>query len=262
MRIDSALCDVGFFDSRNKAKESILRGEIYYDGQQISKPSFNIDEKNYDKLSVRRVATEFVSVGGYKLEKALNDFDLSVENLICADIGASTGGFTDCLLQRGAKTVYAVDLNDLLLSDKLKRNVAVKQLIKNARYLKKTDFAESIDLLVADLSFISETYVLPVFSELLNEGKRSIVLIKPQFENDGKIKYKNGIVNDKNKIFSAIYKVAGCAASCGLFPEKLTTAPIVSRKNTEYLILFTKKNSDGFNVDEFMQKNKNEIFGI
>lgn len=253
MRIDSLLSAKGVFPSRNKAKESVNRGEIYINGKKVEKSSFDVKENDFSDITVKRVATEFVSVGGFKLEKALNDFEFSVDGFICADIGASTGGFTDCLIQRGAKTVYAVDLNDELLSEKLKNNKSVIPIIKNARYLSAKDFPLNIDLIVADLSFISETLVLSVFSEILSAGKHAIILIKPQFEEEGKIKRKNGIVNDDKAIFSAIRKVVLSAVSSDFTPDNLTNSPIVSGKNKEFLLLLTKKTTNNFDIDLFIK---------
>ena len=255
MRIDALLCNKGFFVSRNKAKESIERGEIFFNGVKVDKPSLDVPEEFFSKISVKRVATEFVSIGGFKLEKALKDFDLSVKGLFAADVGASTGGFTDCLIKYGAKKVYSVDLNDGLLSDKLRENPAVYPIIKNARYLTKNDFKEDLDLIVADLSFISETLVLPVFADILGANKKAVILIKPQFESDVKVRRKNGIVNDKKEILSAVEKVVLSAVSYGFTPEKLTTAPITSGKNIEFLLLLTRRKADNFYFDDFINKN-------
>ena len=131
MRIDAFLTERGFFVSRNKAKESVERGEIIFNGIVVEKPSFTVSDSDYDKIKVVKKVSEFVSIGGFKLEKALDDFNFSVKGLVCADVGASTGGFTDCLIQRGAEKVYAIDLNDNLLSNKLKENSAVISIIKN-----------------------------------------------------------------------------------------------------------------------------------
>ena len=132
MRLDIFLYTNGYFQSRNKAAEAILRGEVYLNGVKILKPSFLVNgESNCDIEIVSE--NNFVSVGGYKLYKALKDFDFSVKGLVCADVGASTGGFTDCLLQNGAEKVYSVDLNDELLSEKLKCNPKVVELTKNAK---------------------------------------------------------------------------------------------------------------------------------
>ena len=258
MRIDAFLCVKGFFASRNKAKESIERGEIYFNGERIEKPSFDIKEGDDDKIKIVRKASEFVSIGGFKLEKALNDFGFSVDGMVAADVGASTGGFTDCLIQRGARKIFAVDLNDGLLSAKIRNNPIVIPVIRNARYLEKNDFDSPLDLIVADLSFISETLVLPIFSEILQSGKRAIILIKPQFEGDRKEKRKNGIIIDDKDVFAAIKKVVVCSIENGFTPEKLTAAPIVSGKNKEYLLLMVKKSVVDFNVDCFINKN---LFG-
>ncbi|MDY6367640.1 MAG: TlyA family RNA methyltransferase [Clostridia bacterium] len=249
MRIDNFLTEKGFFVSRNKAKESIERGEVFLNGKVILKSSYSVIEDDFDKITVQHKVSDFVSIGGFKLEKALEDFSFDVKDLICADIGASTGGFTDCLIKHGAKKVYAVDLNDSLLSEKLKIN-SVVPVVKNARLLTEHDFDEKIDLITADLSFISETLVLPVFSNILQHGKHAIILIKPQFESDRKIKYKNGIVDDDAAVLSAIKKIISCAAENGLQPIKITDAPKKKGKNREYLVLL-EKSENLFDLENF-----------
>ena len=241
MRLDVFLYKNKYFQSRNKASESILRGEVSLNGVKILKPSFSVDSDSFNKVEILSEKS-FVSIGGYKLDKALKDFDFSVRGLICADIGASTGGFTDCLLQNGAKKVYAVDLNDDLLCGKLKNNPDVSELIKNAKLLKKEDFDDEIDLIVADLSFISEKTVLPVFKTLLKENGHMIILIKPQFEMGEKRKFKNGIVTDVKLRESIVKSVTSFAESIGLCPISLTEAPIKERKNVEYLLLLSINN--------------------
>ena len=162
MRLDNYLVEKGIFDSRTKAKQAIERGEIFVDSKKILKSSFEIKEQEVDVKHVYE--SKFVSLGGYKLEKALKDFNFNVTDLVVADIGASTGGFTDCLLQNGAKKVYAIDLNDTLLHQKLKESDSVIPIIKNAKDLVLDDFSDHLDLIVADLSFISITQVLSTFS--------------------------------------------------------------------------------------------------
>ena len=157
-------------------------------------------------------------------------------------MGASTGGFTDCLLQNGAEKVYSVDLNDELLSEKLKCNPKVVELTKNAKFLKKEDFQDEIDLIVADLSFISEKAVLPVFKTLLKEAGRMIILIKPQFEMGEKRKFKNGIVSDEKARNTVVNDVILFAKNIGLKPLNLTEAPIKEGKNIEYLLLLSLDN--------------------
>lgn len=248
MRLDRYLVENKIFDSRNKASEAVLRGEIYVDNKMVDKPSKEISDLNIVSYVKNK---SFVSLGGYKLDKALNDFSLDVTNLVCADIGSSTGGFTDCLLQRNAKKVFSVDLNDNLLHLSLKNNDKVVRIIKNAKLLTKNDFSCPIDLLTADLSFISETIILPILSNLIDDSGKIIVLIKPQFEMGRKVSLKKGILKDKNIRQDAVIKVLDCAKNCGLFIKNLTTAPIVKEKNIEYLALFTKNSNDIFNLNHY-----------
>ena len=250
MRIDNYLVYKGYFDSRTKAKQSIERGEIFIDGKIVNKPSFELNE-NIDAFVEIKTDKSFVSLGGYKLHKALEDFNFNCSNLIVADIGASTGGFTDCLLKNGAKKVFAVDLNDQLLHESLKNDSRVQSIIKNARELTKEDFPCSLDLIVADLSFISITYVLNVFSDLLEDGKNLIILIKPQFETGEKKRFKNGIVRDEKLRLNICKNIFNLANSMSLTPINFTTAPIHDNKNVEYLMLFTK---NGKNKFEFKNK--------
>ncbi len=250
MRLDSYLTEKKFFDTRTKAKEAISRGEILLNGKVIFKASYEVDVGiDYDIKKICK--TEYVSNGGYKLEKALTNFNFSPYGLICADIGASTGGFTDCLLQNGAKKVYAVDLNDTLLHEKLKNNPSVIQLVDNAKNLTKTSFFDRIDLIVADLSFISATMVLPVFENILIDDGYLLLLIKPQFEIGEKRKFKNGIVNDKKLRLDACQNIIDSAIKHNLFPHNITTAPVKDKKNIEYLILCQKNNKIDFNFSNY-----------
>ncbi|MBQ8426615.1 MAG: TlyA family RNA methyltransferase [Clostridia bacterium] len=241
MRLDNFLVDNGFFDSRTKAQQAINRGEIFINGECVKKCSLSSDNLLKEDIEYR-FESKFVSLGGYKLDKALTDFNFSVSELVVADVGASTGGFTDCLLQRGSKKVFAVDLNDSLLHDKIKRDNRVKTVIKNARELKLCDFDSELDLIVADLSFISVTYVLETFSNLLQKNKHLIILIKPQFETFKKIKFKHGIVRDQKIQKEICDNVIKTSESYGFSLINFTTAPIVKDKNVEFLILL-KKNS-------------------
>lgn len=239
MRLDNFLVENGFFDSRTKAQQAINRGEIFVKGKLVKKSSLISDNLIKEDIEYR-FENRFVSLGGYKLEKALTDFNFSIQDLVIADIGASAGGFTDCLLQRGAKKVFAVDLNDDLLHEQIKNDNRVKPIIKNARELKLTDFDDELDLIVADLSFISITYVLETFSSLLKTGKHLIVLIKPQFETFKKIRFKNGIVRDKKIQKQICDNVIDVAKNHGFSLINFTTAPIVKDKNVEFLILLKK----------------------
>lgn len=244
MRIDEFLFVKGYFDSRTKAKQAIEDGNVFLDDKQIDKPSKEVADADFLKITIK-AKESFVSLGGYKLSKALNDFDFSVKGLTVADIGASTGGFTDCLLQNGAAKVYAVDLNDDLLHNSLKNNEKVVRIINNAKNLTGEDF-ENLDLITADLSFISAKQVLGVFYKILPENGKVILLIKPQFEIGEKRKFKNGIIKDNKTIKSVCREVYDAARDLGFVVLNMTTAPIKENKNTEFLILLAKK---GQNVD-------------
>lgn len=250
MRLDNYLTESGYFETRTKAKQAIERGEIFINGKLVKKPSTDVNQEvKIDRITM----SEYVSVGGFKLEKALNDFNLSVKDLIVADIGASTGGFTDCLLKNGANYIYPVDLRDDLLHEKLKKNPKVHIIVKNAKSLTKDDFDRPLDLIVADLSFISVVQVLKVFSDLIDSGKKLIILIKPQFETGQKRRFKNGIIRDK-KIHQDVCKnIYTQSIAVGLCPQKITTAPLSNEKNTEFLILLEKGGSTKLSID-FLEK--------
>lgn len=237
MRLDLFLVQNGYFETRTKAQQAIERGEIYVNSKLVEKVSFSVDEC----ASITRICpTDYVSIGGFKLEKALKDFNYNADGKVVADIGASTGGFTDCLLKNGAQKVYSVDLRDDLLHISLKSNKKVELIVKNARDLTKDDFDCELDLIVADLSFISVSYVLGVFSKLVDDKKDIIILIKPQFETGKKEKHKNGIIKDSKTHKQVCDSVYDLALTLGLAPQAFTTAPIVEGKNREFLIWLKK----------------------
>ncbi|MBR5192169.1 MAG: TlyA family RNA methyltransferase [Clostridia bacterium] len=239
MRIDQFLTNNGFFETRTKAVQAIKRQEVYYENKVVDKPSFNVEVEDINKIQIKS-PIEFVSLGGYKLQKALIDFNYNVNNLICVDLGASTGGFTDCLIKFGAKKVYAVDVNDTLLHKSLKENSKVIEIIKNAKNLVKEDFEENIDLITADLSFISSKLFLPIMANIISVEKDIILLIKPQFEVGKKIKFKNGIIKDEKLLKNILNETISCCVENGFIPKKITFAPNGKRKNKEFLLLATK----------------------
>jgi 23S rRNA (cytidine1920-2'-O)/16S rRNA (cytidine1409-2'-O)-methyltransferase len=249
MRLDNYLVKIELFETRTKAQQAILRKEIFLNGNVVDKCSYSVDESK--DLDVKYSFTEkYVSLGGYKLKKALDDFNFVRTGLIVADIGASTGGFTDCLLKSGANKVYSVDLNDELLHDSLKKDERVVQLVKNAKELNVEDFADTLDLIVADLSFISLKDVVKVFSKLLNNDKRLIVLIKPQFETGTKKKFKNGIIKDKKLQIQICKNIFNIAVENSLSPIAFTTAPKVEGKNLEFLMMFKKNAKPVLNIED------------
>lgn len=235
MRIDKYLADK--FGSRSKSATAISKGLVSVNGKTVN---CSYEVKDTDKINITESEETYVSAGGFKLSKALKEFDFNVSDKIIADIGASTGGFTDCLLQNGAKKVYCIDVGESQLDCNLKNKNVVIIDNYNARNLSKDLFKENLDGAVIDVSFISLTYILNSVSEVLNDGAFVIALIKPQFECESKKVGKNGIVKDKDLRRKAIQKIYNFSLSCNLNPLKLTTAPIVKNKNIEYLILLNK----------------------
>ena len=236
MRADKYLAER--FGSRTKSAEAIERQLVLVNGKPI-KPKSEIKES--DVITFLQTEELFVSNGGYKLDKAVKAFDFVCEDKIFVDIGASTGGFTDCLLQKGAKKVYAVDVGESLLHPSLKGNSKIVTMENtNARYLRKTDFLDEIDCVVADVSFISLKYMFPVIQEIVKEDGCAFVLIKPQFECENKNIGKSGIVHVSAHP-KIVEKVLGYLEENALYPFGLVNAPIRKGKNIEY-ILWIKPN--------------------
>ena len=239
MRLDVYLYKNGLCRSRTKAAEAIEKGTVSVNGKIVLKTSFDVEEK--DEIGLRDENISFVSNGGYKLEKAFADFGFSVENLVFADVGASTGGFTDCLLKHGAKKVFAVDVGESQLSEELKSNEKVVVTDNfNARNLTANDLGEYVDGAVCDVSFISLTYVLRPIYDTLKENGFAVVLLKPQFECGKKYLNKNGIVNSEKAREEAAMKIFDFANSIGFTVSDFTNAPLRESKNVEYLFYLTK----------------------
>lgn len=237
MRID-LLISQKFDYTRTKAKQLIESGFVMLDDKVVDKPSLDVD---YDANVQIIEEFKFASLGGDKLEKAFEDFNYSVERKTCIDIGASNGGFTDCMLSHGAKKVYALDVGDCALPQRLikDKRVVVKDNM-NARYVTKEDIGEELDFASIDVSFISLTYVLENVANLLKSDGEIIALIKPQFEVGKKFLSKKGIVQSQKAIDDTIENIKEYAQSINLEPLKLTNAPIKPKKNKEYLILLKK----------------------
>jgi len=239
------------FTSRTKAAEAIERGLVKVNGKFI-KPSDEVAEgDSYEFISPEEY---FVSNGGYKLSKAFKDFSFNPSGMIFADIGASTGGFTDCLLQRGAKKVYCVDVGESLLSEKLsgRKDIVCIQNC-NARYLDKSYFSDHISGVTIDVSFISLKLILPAAERILSDGGVIFALIKPQFECENKNIGKSGIVSRAAhpKIISSIY---GEAVKIGLAPVNITNAPIREKKNIEYIIMLVKGGLSALPREEILKR--------
>lgn len=239
MRADVFLTEGGYVSSRQRARTLIERGLVTVDGVCIKKPSQPISDGEHTVLVSDDLP--YVGRGGLKLEAALDAFSLSVEGLFALDIGASTGGFTDCLLQRGAASVCAVDSGAGQLADKLASNPRVVSLEHtNARDLTLDQIGgEAVDLIVMDVSFISATYILPRFKALLKKNGRAICLIKPQFEVGRTLLGKGGIVRDPEAHRYAVERVFETARTVGLTPVGLIASPIEGGDgNREFLACF------------------------
>jgi 23S rRNA (cytidine1920-2'-O)/16S rRNA (cytidine1409-2'-O)-methyltransferase len=213
-RLDVLLVERGFAESRHKAQAMILAGEVEVDSRRTEKAGQLLPETAH--IEVHSRLQKYASRGGLKLEGALEDSQVDPGGKICLDVGASTGGFTDCLLQRGAVRVYAIDVNTDQLSWKLRDDPRVLRVKKNARELHAGDLSEAVDLVVSDVSFISVTKVLPGVAACTKPGADLLILIKPQFELQREDVGKGGIVREKALHEKAIASVRSVAETLGL----------------------------------------------
>lgn len=245
-RLDILLVSKGYFSSREKAKKAIMAGEVLVDGLVFDKPGMSVPEDA--DIQVKGEDIPYVSRGGLKLEKAINEFDIILQDKIAMDIGASTGGFTDCMLQNGAKKVYAIDVGYGQLDYKLRIDERVVNIEKcNFRHFEnmnkkgETIITEPIDFASIDVSFISLKLIFPVLKEYLRDHGKVVALIKPQFEAGREQVGKKGIVKDKDVHIEVITNVIEYAVSEKLYPMGLTYSPITGAKgNIEYLIYLNK----------------------
>lgn len=259
-RLDVLLFEKGLAESRTVANSFIMQGKVYVNGEKADKPGMRYDE-NAD-ISVKNDSLQFVSRGGLKLDKAIKVFGINLNNLIALDAGASTGGFTDCMIQNGCKKVYAVDVGYGQLAWKLRNDKRIVNIERtNIRYIKKEAIQDKIDFFTADLSFISLCTVLPVIRNIVSEDCEGVCLIKPQFE-AGKDKVgKNGIVKDGNVIIETIEKVVNFCLNNGFSVKGLDFSPIKGAKgNIEYLV-YLKKSEKTEMIDDLSVSNvyKNSV---
>lgn len=240
MRIDVYLSNSGIVSSRTEAKNFIDEGAVSVNGVIVKKASFDVDGS--EDITVDKSVKEFVSRGGLKLKAALRQFNIDVKDRLCLDVGASSGGFTDCLLQCGAKHVIAVDSGSGQLTDSIRCDERVTSIESyNARYMKREDFAYTPDLAVMDVSFISATYIIPAVFDVLNDGSDFVCLIKPQFEVGRSGIGKGGIVKDSKIRDSAVKKVLGFAVDIGFEVKGIIQSPIRGGDgNIEFLAHFVK----------------------
>ena len=242
--LDVLLIKRGLAPSRERAKAYIMEGVVFVNGQREDKAGSTFDEEKIRTLEVHADPIPFVSRGGLKLARALEFFEIDVTDAVCLDIGASTGGFTDCLLQNKARCVYSVDSGTNQLDWKLRSDPRVVSMEQtNFRYLTAADFPEGVrfDFCCADVSFISLTKVLPPAVPLLKDGARIVCLVKPQFEAGREHVGKNGIVRDPQVQEETVRRIAAFGEEIGLSAVGRTDSPILGSKgNREFLLYFIK----------------------
>lgn len=249
VRLDQLVFDLGLAESRERAKTTIMSGLVFVDGQRADKPGMQVPPDA--NVEVRGAALPYVSRGGFKLEKALEVFPAVPADKVCIDCGASTGGFTDVLLQNGARKVYSVDVGYGQLAWKLRQDERVVNMERtNIRHISSEQIPEPIDLAVMDLSFISIKLVLSAVCSLLKDGGELICLIKPQFEAGREEVGKKGVVRDKSVHLSVIGSILDFAPSVGMTVMGLDFSPIKGPEgNREYLCYMKKGKFDAPIID-------------
>lgn len=238
VRLDQLLVERGLAESRAKAQALVLAGEVTVDGSRAVKPGHSVSRDSRIEIAE---PSRYVSRGGYKLEGALDNWRIDVRGLVCADIGSSTGGFTDCLLQRGAARVYAVDVGAGQLDWKLRgdERVVLRERV-NARYLSREHIPEPLDFACADVSFISVTMILPALVPLLKPAAGMVILVKPQFEvGRGKVR-KGGIVRDPELHRAACGRVEGAARELG-FETAIMESPVLGAEGNREFLLYARR---------------------
>lgn len=251
-RLDIKLVQLGLVSGRDKAKAVIMAGIVYVNGQKADKAGTEVLDE--DKIELRGETLRYVSRGGLKLEKAFESFPIQVQNAICMDIGASTGGFTDCMLQNGAKKVYAIDVGYGQLAWKLRTDERVVNLERtNFRHVTKEQVTDPVNFASVDVSFISLTLILPAAYPLLSDDGEMICLIKPQFEAGKGFVGKKGVVKDSQIHQDTIVKVIDFAVETGFSVLGLTFSPVKGPEgNIEYLVYLKKELSPRLEIDPEM----------
>ena len=263
-RLDCLIFDRGFTESREKAKAVIMAGQVYVDGQKQDKPGTPFPEDV--SIEVRGDRLPYVSRGGLKLEKALALFPIDLNGKTTMDIGASTGGFTDCMLQNGAKKVYSVDVGYGQLAWKLRSDPRVVSLERtNVRYLTEEQVPESVEFFSVDVSFISLRLVLPVARRFLTENGQAVCLIKPQFEAGRENVGKKGVVRDRNVHIQVIRGIIDFVLKNGFSVLGLTYSPVKGPEgNIEYLLYLQKSDrpaGTGPDIESLVEESHRQLNG-
>ncbi len=239
-RIDKLLIEKGLAETEKEARALVMTGVVLVNERRVEKSSEPFSPDAKIRIKGQTAESKYVGRGGLKLEKALREFHIQPSEYVCLDVGASTGGFTDCLLQNGAKKVVSVDVGTNQLVWKLRNDERVEARENvNARSLKPEDFKEKFDLIVMDVSFISAAKIIPALPALLKESGSVVILIKPQFEVKKDEVEKGGIVSDPKKHARVIAEVNSFAETCGLKNASVIESPILGAEgNKEFLALY------------------------
>ena len=258
-RLDAAVFEQGFCDSREKAKTLIMAGVVYVNNQKADKPGMQI--KDDDSIEVRSNPLKYVSRGGLKLEKAMSSFDIKLDGLVCADIGASTGGFTDCMLQNGAKKVYSIDVGYGQLAWKLRTDPRVVNMERtNFRYVTKEQLPDELSFASVDVSFISLSLIVPVMRTLMRNDAYAVCLIKPQFEAGRDKIGKKGVVRDKSVHIEVVDNIIGMMLNNGFSVSGLDYSPVKGPEgNIEYLLYMENDNREPVTIDEKQKEAVKEL---
>ena len=237
-RLDVLLVERGLAESRQKAQAMLLAGEVRVDGQRREKPGERIPLDA--RVEIESTQARYASRGGFKLEGALRDFGVDPANRICLDVGSSTGGFTDCLLQHGAARVYAVDVTPEQMAWRLQQDPRVIRIARNARELKRGDLTAQPEIVTIDVSFISVAKILTAIYDVAATGAQFLILIKPQFELDRKDIGKGGIVRDAALHERAIERVTAAARTCGLCPLGVKPSQLAGAEGNQEFFLHAR----------------------
>ena len=239
IRLDVLLVERGLAPSRERAQALLLAGVVRVDGQKMEKPGSQVAAEA--RVELAGEGPKYASRGGEKLEGALEDFGISVEGRVCADIGSSTGGFTDCLLQRGAARVYGIDVTPKQMDWKLQQDARVKLIEKNARYLKPEDLPEAVELVAMDVSFISAAKVARAAASVAAPGAELVILVKPQFELEKRDVGKGGIVREAALHEKAVERVKEAAREAGLEVEGVKASRVTGAEGNQEFFLHARK---------------------
>ena len=253
-RIDLYLVELGLAPSRERARAMIKAGQVYAQGRQVTKPAEQIADTVTPEI--RGEVLPFVSRGGLKLQKAVRDYALDLTGCVCMDVGSSTGGFTDCMLQSGARKVYAIDVGTDQLHASLRadpRVVVMEQ--RNAREMIPDWFDETPDFAATDVSFISVRLILPAMYACLRDGGRAVILVKPQFEAGRSRVGKNGVVRDKKVHRDVLTETAHFAEALGFSIQALDYSPITGPEgNIEFLMLLKKGGETALSIPDTAER--------